>query len=39
VAYGKDGKANAVWTDMRRFIDLGVPGGQGYAQNIFFSRI
>jgi hypothetical protein len=39
VAYGRNGKANAVWTDMRRFIDFGVPGGQGYAQNIFFSRI
>jgi hypothetical protein len=37
VAYGRNGKANAVWTDMRRFVTvLGTPG---YAQNIFFSRL
>ena len=35
--YGSDGSANAVWTDMRRWLPLG---GQdsGYGENIFFRR-
>lgn len=37
--YGSDGSVNATWTDMRRFIDLEVPGGRGYTENIFFSRL
>ncbi|MDQ3751654.1 MAG: glycoside hydrolase [Actinomycetota bacterium] len=37
--YGSDGSANAVWTDMRRYVDLGVPGGTGFTENIFFSRL
>ncbi|MFN2490320.1 MAG: hypothetical protein ABR529_11405 [Actinomycetota bacterium] len=37
--YGSDGKANATWTDMRRFVDLEVPGGRGYTENIFYSRL
>ncbi len=37
IDYGSDGKANLVWTDMRRFIDLG-KGARGYTENIFFSQ-
>ena len=37
--FGSDGKANAVWTDMRNFIDLSPPpSARGYTENIFFSR-
>ena len=35
--YGTDGKANVVWTDMRRFIDVG--STDGHTENIFFSRV
>jgi hypothetical protein len=34
--YGRDGKVNMAWTDMRRFTD--VEGVSGFAQNIFFAR-
>ena len=37
VAYGSDGKANMVWTDMRQYVsdpDLG----DGFAQSIVFAR-
>ena len=34
--YGRDGKANMAWTDMRRFTT--VDDVSGYAQNIFFAR-
>lgn len=37
VAYGSDGSANLVWTDMRKFVDLGEEAG--FTENIFFSRI
>ena len=37
IAYGSNGAANAVWTDMRRFVT--VFGTSGYAENIFFSRL
>jgi hypothetical protein len=35
--YGSDGAANAVWTDHRRFIDLG-PDGNGFTENSFYAR-
>ncbi|MBA2564389.1 MAG: exo-alpha-sialidase [Gemmatimonadetes bacterium] len=35
--YGPDGAANAAWTDMRRFLDLGEISG--YTENIFFRRL
>ncbi len=34
--YGSDGSANAVWTQMSRFFDLG--GRTGFTEDIFFSR-
>jgi hypothetical protein len=34
--YGRDGKVNMAWTDMRRFTT--VEDASGYAQNIFFAR-
>jgi hypothetical protein len=34
--YGRDGKINMAWTDMRRFTT--VEGVSGYAQNVFFAR-
>ena len=34
--YGRDGKANMAWTDMRRFTT--VEDVSGYAQNIAFVR-
>jgi hypothetical protein len=37
LAYGRDGSANAAWTDHRRFIDLG-NGDDGFTQNTFFAR-
>jgi hypothetical protein len=37
VAYGSDGKANMVWTDMRDFVASG-PFGTGFAQFIYFAR-
>jgi hypothetical protein len=37
VAYGSDGKANMVWTDMRDFVASG-PFGSGFAQFIYFAR-
>jgi hypothetical protein len=36
LAYGPDGSANLVWTDMRRYVE--VKDTAGYAQNVFFSR-
>ncbi|MGQ0669931.1 MAG: sialidase family protein [Actinomycetota bacterium] len=38
VAYGSDGAANLVWTDMRRLIDRGT-AKPGYTENIFFARV
>jgi hypothetical protein len=35
--YGADGVANAVWTDHRRFVDLGEEGS-GFTQNSFYAR-
>ena len=37
VAYGSDGSANVVWTDMRRLMTFDVL--TGYTENTFFSRI
>jgi hypothetical protein len=37
IAYGSDGKANMVWTDMRDFVASG-PFGTGFAQFIYFAR-
>jgi hypothetical protein len=37
LAYGSDGAANAVWTDMRRLVT--VQGSQGHFQQIFYSRL
>ncbi len=37
LAYGSDGTANMIWTDLRRFAT--VPGvGSGYMQNTYFAR-
>jgi hypothetical protein len=37
-AYGPDGTANLVWTDLRRYVS--VPGlGIGYTENIFSARL
>jgi hypothetical protein len=34
--YGRDGTANAVWTDMRRVVSSS--GDTGHTENIFYSR-
>jgi photosystem II stability/assembly factor-like uncharacterized protein len=38
LAYGSDGSANTVWTDMRRSINLG-DGNRGKTEDIFFRRV
>ena len=38
VAYGSDGRANLVWTDMRRLVRKNQGPARGYTQNIFFAR-
>jgi hypothetical protein len=38
IAFAPDGSAYMVWTDMRRFLDLGPPGAEGFTENIFFAR-
>jgi hypothetical protein len=37
LAYGADGSANAVWTDMRRYVTVGDIAG--HFEHIFFSRL
>jgi hypothetical protein len=37
VDFGSDGRANIVWTDMRRFINIGET--RGYTENIFYARL
>ncbi len=36
IAYGSDGAANMVWTDMRRLVHAGP--NPAYTENIFFAR-
>ena len=38
IAFGSDGSAYMVWTDMRRFLDLGGPEASGFTENVFFAR-
>ena len=36
--YGSDGRANAVWTDMRDVTEKGDPLGAGHLQFIYYAR-